>query len=82
MNKSDKKNTAKILNKQVFFKNISNAFGLGFSISLPIAGGTVLGFIIDNQKNSHPRWTLSLLFTGVFIASGAIYNTIKEGRSN
>jgi len=64
--------------KQRFLKDLGNAFGLGFSIALPIAGGAVLGFVIDNQNNSHPRWTLSLLFTGIFAAGGVIYNIIKE----
>lgn len=69
---------AEQFDKQRFFKDLSNAFGLGFSIALPITGGAVLGFIIDNKNSSHPRWTLSLLFTGIFIAGGVIYNIIKE----
>ena len=64
--------------RQKFLKALGSSFGLGFSIALPIAGGAVLGFMIDNKFKSHPRWTLSLLFTGIFIASGAIYQILKE----
>jgi F0F1-type ATP synthase assembly protein I len=68
----------KSFQKKKFLSAINTSFGLGFSISLPIAGGAVLGFMIDNKFGSHPRWTLSLLFTGIFIAGGAIYQAIKE----
>jgi len=64
--------------RQRFLKALSNSFGLGFSIALPIAGGAILGFVIDNKFNSHPKWTLSLLFTGIFIAAAAVYQVIKE----
>lgn len=67
-------------NKQKFFRVLSSSFGLGFSIALPIAGGAVLGFVVDNKFNSHPKATLSLLFTGIFIAAGAVYQVIKEAK--
>lgn len=66
--------------KQNFLRVLGGAIGLGFSIALPIAGGAVLGYMIDQKFNSHPRWTLSLLFTGIFIAGGALYRIIKESK--
>lgn len=57
---------------------ISLASELGFSISLPIAGGALLGQFLDEKFHSTPRLTLSLIFLGLFIAACNIYIIMKE----
>ncbi len=59
---------------------LSIATELGFSISLPIAGGAFLGQLLDNKFGSAPRMTLSLIFLGVFLGGANIYFIIKETR--
>ncbi|EKD64264.1 MAG: hypothetical protein ACD_51C00036G0007 [uncultured bacterium] len=59
---------------------LSIATELGFSISLPIAGGAFLGQLLDTKFGTTPRMTLSLIFLGVFIGGANIYFIIKETR--
>jgi len=68
---------SKSAKQQRFLRALSNSIGFGFTVSLPIAGGAIIGFMIDNKLNTHPKATLSLLFTGIFIAAGAIYQVIN-----
>lgn len=57
---------------------VSLASELGFSISLPIAGGALLGQFLDSKLGTSPRLTLSLLFFGLFIGACNIYVIMKE----
>lgn len=61
-----------------FLAMISLASELGFSISLPIAGGAILGQFLDSQLHTGPRITLSLIFFGLFIGAANIYFIMKE----
>lgn len=65
-----------------FLAMISLASELGFSISLPIAGGAILGQYLDNKFNTSPRMTLSLIFLGLFIGAANIYIIMKETRES
>jgi hypothetical protein len=51
---------------------------LGYSIALPIAGGAILGRIVDDKFGTYPRATLSLLLLGIVIAGIGFYTTIRE----
>ncbi len=61
-----------------FLTMVSLATNLGFSISLPIAGGALLGQILDNKFSTSPRITLSLIFLGLFIGLANAYLNIKK----
>ena len=61
-----------------FLTVISLATELGFSISLPIAGGAFLGQVLDKKLNLAPKMTLSLIFLGLFIGLVNIHKIIKE----
>ena len=50
-----------------FLEMLSFASGLGFSISIPIAGGAFMGHFLDNKFHSSPVLTLLLIFLGLFI---------------
>lgn len=63
-----------------FLAMISLASELGFSISLPIAGGALLGQILDNKFSTSPKITLSLIFLGLFIGAANIYFIMKESQ--
>lgn len=65
-----------------FLAMISLASELGFSISLPIAGGAILGQFLDNKFHTLPRMTLSLLFLGLFIGAANIYMIMKESEQD
>lgn len=41
---------------------------IGFAIAIPIAGGGLLGVVIDRTWSTSPKATLSLLFLGVVIS--------------
>jgi len=65
-----------------FLPVVSLATEFGFSISLPIVGGAVLGQFLDNKLNLAPKMTLSLIFLGLFIGIANIYLIIKEYSQN
>ena len=64
--------------KKEFLKFLELSTGLGFSISVPIAGGALLGAYLDKMLGTGPKLTLSLLFTGVIIGAISIYRILKE----
>lgn len=49
---------------------------IGFAIAVPIAGGGLLGVLIDRTWSTTPKATLSLLFFGVVISFMNIYKTV------
>lgn len=51
---------------------------LGFTISIPLVGGVLLGTSLDNKFNSYPKMTLSLLFLGILISFINLYIIIKD----
>lgn len=57
---------------------ISSSLELGFSVSLPIATGAIIGSYIDSVFRTSPKLTLSLLFTGLFIGCYNIYKIMRE----
>lgn len=65
-------------NGKVFPNYFGLAGELGFSISLPIVGGVLLGVFLDDKFNLSPKFTLSLLFLGVFLGIANMYFIIKR----
>lgn len=56
---------------------------IGFAIAIPIAGGGLLGVVIDRTWSTTPKATLSLLFLGVaisFMNMFKIATMISRGR--
>ncbi len=49
---------------------------IGFAIAVPIAGGGLLGVVIDRAWSTTPKATLSLLFLGVVISFINIYKIV------
>ncbi len=66
--------------KGKFLQVLSIASELGFAISLPIAGGALLGQLLDAKFNAAPRMTLSFIFVGVFLAGANIFFIVKESK--
>lgn len=58
------------------------AMDLGFSVSVPIAGGALLGVYLDKRFGTSPKLTLSLLFLGLYIGIYSVYKTIKDQWTN
>lgn len=50
----------------------------GYSVSLPIVGGAILGNFLDGKFNSSPSITLSLIFFGIFIGVYNFYSLLKK----
>lgn len=50
---------------------------IGLAIALPIAGGTLMGVVIDRTWSTTPKATLSLLFLGVIVSFFNLYRTVK-----
>lgn len=59
-------------------KDFSSSSQIGFVISLPIAGGALLGSYLDSKFKSEPSLTLLLLLLGLVIAGINIYRLIKD----
>ncbi|MDP1722921.1 MAG: AtpZ/AtpI family protein [Candidatus Gottesmanbacteria bacterium] len=50
---------------------------IGFAIAVPIAGGAILGVVIDKAWGTTPKATLSLLFLGVVISFINLFKTVE-----
>lgn len=50
---------------------------IGWEIAIPIVGGPLLGFFLDRQSGTSPRWTLILLGVGVLSAVAAVIRYVK-----
>ncbi len=50
---------------------------IGWEIAIPIVGGPLLGFFLDRQNGTSPRWTLILLGVGVLAAIAAVIRYVK-----
>lgn len=50
---------------------------IGFAIAVPIAGGALVGVVIDRTWSTTPKATLSLLFLGVIVSFLNLYRTVK-----
>ena len=50
---------------------------IGFAIVLPIAGGALIGVVIDRTWGMTPKATLSLLFLGVIISFYTLLKTVE-----
>lgn len=74
--KDIKKNNSQ--SRTSFYSMLSLAWDLGFSISLPIVGGALLGQFLDRRLETTPRITLSLIFLGIIVASANIYLVLKK----
>ncbi len=50
---------------------------IGWEIAIPIVGGPLLGFFLDQRLGTNPRWTLILLGVGVLSAIAAVIRYVK-----
>ncbi|MBI2616981.1 AtpZ/AtpI family protein [Candidatus Gottesmanbacteria bacterium] len=57
---------------------LSLAGSVGFSMSVPLVGGAIIGSIVDRRLQTSPRMTLFFLFLGLFIGGYSIYKILKE----
>jgi predicted F0F1-ATPase subunit len=54
---------------------------LAWNLVIPIVGGVLLGYYLDQRSGNSLTWTLSLLVLGVLIAFSNLYNLyIEHGR--
>ncbi|RJR14646.1 AtpZ/AtpI family protein [Candidatus Microgenomates bacterium] len=58
--------------------SISLASEIGYSIAIPIALGALSGVWLDERFATHPKFTLSLLVTGIFFSFFQLYRIVKE----
>lgn len=50
---------------------------IGFAIAVPIAGGAMIGVVIDRTWSTTPKATLSLLFFGVVISFINLFKAVE-----
>ena len=50
---------------------------IGWEIAIPIVGGPLVGFFLDRQFGTSPRWTLILLGVGVLAAIAAVIRYVR-----
>lgn len=72
--KSKKKENSKQNSARIFLL----AGNIGFSMSLPLVGGVLLGYFLDNRYLTSPRMTLVFLFVGFCIGCYSMYKILKE----
>lgn len=64
-----------------FWRLVATVSSLGWSMTLPIVGGALLGSYLDRVTGQEFVWTVGLLFGGVAIAFYNLYHILyKETR--
>ena len=63
--------------RRLFSARDLRATTIGWEIALPIVGGPLLGFLLDRQLATSPRWTLILMGVGVLSAIAAVIRYVK-----
>ncbi len=53
---------------------------IGFSVTVPVVGGVLLGVYLDKEFNTAPKLTLSFLFLGVIIGFLNIIKIVKDNK--
>ena len=68
--------------QELMNKLLSESLGLGVTIVLPIAGGAIIGVVLDKFFSTAPKLTLGLLFFGVFISFYKMFKLTQTGDSS
>ena len=63
--------------RRMFSAQDLRATTIGWEIAIPIVGGPLLGFFLDRQFDTNPRWTLILLGVGVLAAIAAVVRYVR-----
>jgi len=63
--------------RRLFSARDLRATTIGWEIAIPIVGGPLLGFFLDRQFGTSPRWTMILLGVGVLSAIAAVIRYVK-----
>ncbi len=64
--------------KKISFKGIGiGLISLGWEIAIPIFGGVILGYYLDNWLNEKYVFKISLLAFGIFLAYYNVYKRIN-----
>lgn len=66
-----------IRRRRMFSARDLRATTIGWEIAIPIVGGPLLGFFLDRQFGTSPRWTLILLGVGVLSAIAAVVRYVR-----
>jgi F0F1-type ATP synthase assembly protein I len=66
------------MERSKFAEGIELASSLGFTIAVPIAGGAILGSILDQKFKTMPKITLVLLLFGIVISFMSMYRIITK----
>jgi len=70
-------------NTSVSVSLLARVTTLAWNLVIPIVGGVLLGYYLDQRAANGLTWTLSLLVLGVLIAFSNLYNLyIEEGHQN
>jgi len=54
------------------------AMSLGWDLALPIFGGTLLGYFLDNWLGTSPTFTIGLIVFGIFIGYYNLWHFLKR----
>lgn len=52
--------------------------GIGSTIALTVAGGLILGWLVDERADTLPVFTLTGLAAGMAVAGGHLYSVIRK----
>ena len=66
----------------VYNRLLSESIGLGFALVLPIAGGILIGSIIDKVFHTAPKLTLAFLFLGLMSSFIKLIEIVKSGNDS
>ncbi len=61
-----------------FVELLGQVSTLAWNLVIPIVGGVLLGYYLDNRRGDGLTWTLSLLVLGVIVAFSNLYNLYIE----
>ncbi len=64
--------------KQLQFFGLGMATEIGYSIAVPVVLGALIGVWLDIRFQSKPKFTLSGIFTGIFLSFVNLYKIVQN----
>jgi predicted F0F1-ATPase subunit len=61
-----------------FWRQVANMTSIGWSTTLPIAGGVLLGHYLDQRAGEGYVWTVGLLVGGIMVAFYNLYHILTR----
>jgi F0F1-type ATP synthase assembly protein I len=73
-----KRKPESVREKRALWRDASTALTLGWNLAIPIFGGAILGYLLDEWLKTLPIFTLGLIVLGIGIGFYNYYTTVRK----